>query len=369
MGKTDILAGLDYHCPPGNEPKYRRLGRVLLASLRANNVPAGSKLPNDKELARRFNTAVMTMAHALNDLAAKGILERRVGAGTFVRVLNPENTATVRKIGILCHGTITMEGGFITALMHELFRQASQYSFDLIQLKRYPDEYLETVKSFDLHGVIVLSAEPEFLPQMAKLVNDGMNLVQLGMWYKEFAGFSFGTDHWQTTRQAIESLARLGHRKIGIFSGMQYAFYNHSSNIIRVECYQQTMNSLGLPVDPAWMIAENDFDDEKLSRFRKLIEQGKMPTAFLISWMPLAVKIYPLMDKLKLRIPEDVSLLALDDSFLSEQLSPGLTTLSQNIPELVSRVFQRLNRPEKSCKVTEPVPPLLIERASCSKIN
>lgn len=364
----DILEGLDYHCPPGNDPKYRRLGSALLACLRANNVQPGSKLPNDKELARRFNTTVMTMAHALNVLAAKGILERRVGAGTFVVSLNSDRGTSARRVGIICHENITMEGGFVTALMQELYRQAQGYGFDLIRLQRNPGEYLETVKSFGLHGMIVLSAEPEFLPKMAQLSNAGINLVQLGVHHRDYPEFSFGTDHRETTRQAVEYLVKMGHRKIGIFNTPIAFNREHHSSSARIAAWQETCRDLQLPIDPAWMIDGDYFCNHIGEKLQELKEQGNLPTAFLLMRLPTAIKIYSILNRLGMRIPEDISLLAFDESFITEQLSPGLSTFSQNIPELVSRVMQKLNRPEQNT-ADGKIPSLLIERGSCVKLD
>ena len=89
MKEYDILNGMNYHEPsagPGG-PKYRQIAGILADFLLTKKPPLGSKLPNDKELARRFNVALMTMSRALNELSSRGLLERKVGSGTFVRSL------------------------------------------------------------------------------------------------------------------------------------------------------------------------------------------------------------------------------------------------------------------------------------------
>ena len=363
----DVLSGLDYHYPPGSDPKYRRIGKALLACLRANQAAPGSKLPNDKELARRFHTAVMTMAHALNDLAARGILERRVGAGTFIRSLEPTSQQHIRRIGVVCHETITLEGGYITALLNELFRQAPEYGFDIIQLQRFPSEYRETVESFNLHGLIVLSAELEFMPELAELHRSGMNLVQLGMWHREYADFSFGTDHGETAALAVRYLAECGHRKIGIFNSRIANGKIHHSSKRRISGSLEAVKELWLEMRPEWII-NGPHKDYILPVIKKIIESDSLPTAFLIMRLPKAVEIYDILSRAGLRIPEDISLVAFDDSFLTEQLSPELTSVSQNFPELVKKVFDRLNRPDAPENDTR-VLPCLIERGSCARIG
>ncbi|HXO97626.1 MAG TPA: GntR family transcriptional regulator, partial [Chthoniobacterales bacterium] len=46
---------------------------------------ATQRLPSDAQLVRRFGVSRPTAARALRDLQAEGVVERRVGAGSFLR--------------------------------------------------------------------------------------------------------------------------------------------------------------------------------------------------------------------------------------------------------------------------------------------
>ena len=140
MQEYDILNGMNYHGPsagPGG-PKYRQIAGILADFLLAKKPPLGSKLPNDKELSRRFNVALMTMSPALNELSSRGILEWKVGSGTFVRALAEPAALTARRVAVVCHEPIILEGGFVSSLLPELHRHAPEFGFDLMQLQRAP---------------------------------------------------------------------------------------------------------------------------------------------------------------------------------------------------------------------------------------
>ena len=68
----------------GNEPLYI----TLLASIRqmiASRYPqVGDRIPSERELARQLKAAPMTVRRALATLVEEGILERRVGSGTYI---------------------------------------------------------------------------------------------------------------------------------------------------------------------------------------------------------------------------------------------------------------------------------------------
>lgn len=48
------------------------------------NGKVGEKIPAERELAGQFNVSRMTLRQAIQELVDEGILERRVGSGTFV---------------------------------------------------------------------------------------------------------------------------------------------------------------------------------------------------------------------------------------------------------------------------------------------
>lgn len=221
--------------------------------LLAKKPPLGSKLPNDRELAWRFNVALMTMSRSLNELSSRGILERKVGSGTFVRALAEPAALTARRIAVVCHEPIILEGGFVSSLLPELYRQAPQSGFDLMQLQRTPEEYAATIKDFQLAGIIVLSAEPDLMPELAEMAAGGMNLVQLGMWQRAYRAFSFGTDHAAVVKMAVKYLHRHGHREIG-FLASSIAGRLHQSTAERIRGCQRALRELRLPFNPDWIL-------------------------------------------------------------------------------------------------------------------
>jgi GntR family transcriptional regulator of arabinose operon len=67
------------------EPKYKQVHDALLRDITSRQVGPGGRLPSEAELGRRFGASRITVARALRDLQLAGHIERRAGAGTFVR--------------------------------------------------------------------------------------------------------------------------------------------------------------------------------------------------------------------------------------------------------------------------------------------
>ncbi len=344
-------------------PKYRQFADALAEYLTGANVPPGSKLPNDRILAGKYGLAVVTMSKALGVLAKRGILERRVGAGTFVSLQTPK---TGRRIGLVCHETISLDQGFISALWEELFRQAPQYKIDLLTLKRSPKEYLRTVKSLNLDGLIVLSARKEFMPEFRDFVSHGMNLVQVGMFHNDFPEISFGTDHEHSAAEIVRYLAGLGHRKIGFIKLLIHGSA-HISTVKRIKGYMSAMYENGLPLNPDWII-ESESDIRQLAEaVYRLHDLNELPSAFILDSIRFAPIVYHIMRTLDLSIPQDISLISFDNAALCSQLQPGLTTYGHDAGVLVAKVFDHLCR--KKIHDSRPIEAVLTERGSCAVVT
>jgi len=75
---------------------------------------AGARLPSEADLGRRFGASRITVGRALRDLQTAGLVERRAGSGTFVRV--PHAHARAQAFGVLILLSIALSGlGFIVA--------------------------------------------------------------------------------------------------------------------------------------------------------------------------------------------------------------------------------------------------------------
>src|SRR6185312_8923813 len=74
---------------PGEGPRTRALYAALRGLIEAGRLPAGSKLPTTRDLARRFRLSRAAAVAAFEMLVSEGFAEARVGAGTFVAARVP----------------------------------------------------------------------------------------------------------------------------------------------------------------------------------------------------------------------------------------------------------------------------------------
>jgi GntR family transcriptional regulator len=68
----------------GRVPHYYRIAEALRERIRTGDLPPGSRLDNQRRLARDFGVTLMTLRQALEVLERENLITRRHGLGTFV---------------------------------------------------------------------------------------------------------------------------------------------------------------------------------------------------------------------------------------------------------------------------------------------
>ncbi len=67
-----------------NLPIYIQIHNDIKRNIEANRWKIGDRIPSERELSTQFGVSRMTLRQAIQTLVDEGILERRVGSGTFV---------------------------------------------------------------------------------------------------------------------------------------------------------------------------------------------------------------------------------------------------------------------------------------------
>ncbi|MDQ0385349.1 DNA-binding LacI/PurR family transcriptional regulator [Streptomyces sp. DSM 42143] len=174
-------------------------------------------------------------------------------------------------------------------------------------------------------------------------------------------GFSsIWTDDAAAVAEAVRYLAALGHRHIAHVGGPRGL--GHSA--IRTTAFEQTMRELGLESGPH---AETSFSgDDGARATRSLLLARERPTAILYDNDIMAVAGLGVAAEMGISVPDDLSLLAWDDSQLCRLTHPTLSAMSHDVHSFgaqVTRVlFEVLDGREV---VSRPVAtPSLVPRAS-----
>lgn len=195
------------------------------------------------------------------------------------------------------------------------------------------EELLGCVKALHLSGkidgfIVLYSRKNDCVVDY--LCEQGILYVIVGK-PSEFAGqtLCIDTDNLQASREAADYLYNLGHRRIGyLCSKTEYTFA-----FDRQAGYQLSLMLHNLPVRQDYCVEMERVNSDAASLHALLVRNDR-PTAFVVSEEMLALALERACLQCNLSIPEDVSIIAFNDSLYGQIASPQLTYVDINSYQL-----------------------------------
>jgi LacI family transcriptional regulator len=163
---------------------------------------------------------------------------------------------------------------------------------------------------------------------------------------------SVSVDNVDATRNCIQHLIAMGHRKIGFIAGPT----SLQTATERLQGYKLAMEKANLPVDPD-LIGLGDFHVESGYRLgREMLASGDRPTAVFVSNNTMAVGVFRALAELTLRCPQDIAIAMFDDFPSADAFRPQLTAVAQPAYSIGYRGAELLiQRIEKKRQDPKPV--------------
>ncbi len=173
-------------------------------------------------------------------------------------------------------------------------------------------------------------------------------------------------DNLVAGRDAADYLYSLGHRRIGFLRAKNDFLYSFD----RQAGYQLSLLLHGLPIRQEYCVEMEDVNDKDRSELQILLSSPDRPTAFVVSDDILALALERVCVQMHLRIPEDVSIVAFNNSLYAKLASPQLTSVDINAfqlgQEAANQIINHAENPNLlATKII--VPHRIVERDSCCR--
>jgi DNA-binding LacI/PurR family transcriptional regulator len=350
--------------------KYHLIHQELLRGLRSGRWQAGEQLPALPDLARQLGASRWATDRALHMLIAEGLLERVPKQGTFVReatLRGAYQRAPITVLGV--SPSDWLAGDYLGPMMGTFAADLGERDWVFLHLTD-PDAATDRLQSFGSPIVISINPRKDDVPALERLASAGLQVLCLGANVESSRLHSVAMDNMQAMQIGLHTLAQLGHRRVGFLGTFTAAF----DTIDRELGFRQGVAALGLDPDPRLVVCRTHPEgvaalvEEAFTCWWSLPEP---PTAIFSGGVALT---HPLLEALAtraLRVPDDVSLVAIDDSPLLAHLATPVTVIRQPLEEMGHRAAQVLELlvGHAGSAFHVLVPPTLIERASCAARN
>ena len=180
---------------------------------------------------------------------------------------------------------------------------------------------------------------------------------------------TISVDNVAATTMAVEHLVALGHRAIALVTPPPYTLNRQD----RVKGFEQAVAAAGISGElviadatdaPADLHGDTRLFELGRSAASLLLAARSKPTAAIAINDMMAIGIGIGLEQLGKRLPQDFSLIGIDDIFFSAANDPPLTTLRQPIQAMADAAVQRILAPGAAGVGGELFAPELIVRAS-----
>lgn len=141
---------------------------------------------------------------------------------------------------------------------------------------------------------------------------------------------SVGATNWLGGLTATRHLLRLGHRRIAVITGPQWAMCSRA----RFDGYRAALDMADVPFDPA-LVREGAFEiADGVAHTAELLRLPDPPTAIFAFNDGMAIGVYNAASAAGARVPQDLSVVGFDDYPLDQWLVPPLTTVRQPLGDM-----------------------------------
>jgi len=299
------------------------------------NIKVGHKSPTMRDVAAAAGVSLSTVSLVLNGKSGvaparrERVLKAMKDLG-YIASSRQNLAAGTRVLGLLMESLseASRSEGFYTRIVSGIEDTAYELGYQVLLHVYRPDvdplNSLRELMGRDIDGLIVAN-DGDVTPQVIqKITNVGVPIVLIEN-YQSFPIHSLTADNFTAGRMMTEYLIGLGHRRIGGIGGP----LKYSSLRDRMRGHRVALLEHGIDIDPALQPPPVSGNPRKgYVQMQQLLALPEPPTAvFAVSDRAA----FGAMDAIKdagLRVPEDISVVGIDDVRDSAFSTPPLTTFS-----------------------------------------
>lgn len=327
-------------------PLYHQVALAIRAEIRAGAYSHGGKIPSERELCEIHAVSRITIIRALKELVGEGLIERRVGQGTFVVERNSEVRTSIEGGAVGLVAPLLRGDSFFNSIVNGVERvcSAREISLSLAFSKRDAGvewRCMQRLKEQGVFGIILfMSDTASSWRNVERLVDSGLPVVLIdhrapGV---DHAFDTVTSDNLRGGFLAAQHLLELGHRRIGLLTESG----RRSSVVDREEGFRLALANAGMSL-PSEYVRVSDAEPDSM----RLTVEGwcslpNPPTAVFAVNDSYAISLMKVLKNYGTAIPSDMSVIGFDDSIFAPLADPPLTTVRQAQEALGQRAIELL---------------------------
>ena len=323
-----------------------------------------------KDIAQHCGVSVATVSKALNGQQDVGEETRRRICAAAEKMGYLTNSAAralktrrTYNLGVLFvderHSGLAHE--YFSSVLESFKSEAESHGYDITFINHNiagkPTTYLQHCQYRGLDGIVIACVDFT-QPQVQELVDSGLPVVTIDHIFNN--RLAVVSDNLDGTAVLVRHVYEAGHRRIAFIHGEDTAVTQN-----RLTAFYRALDTLGLEARAEYVRAGRYHDPECCAQeTAALLALPEPPTCILFPDDFSAIGGLNVITGAGLHVPEDISVVGYDGIYLSQTMSPRLTTYRQDTAALgrtaAARLIELIERPRTTVMDRTIIPGALL---------
>ena len=330
---------------PENRLKYQKLIDYIDNLIQEGRLSPGDKLYSENELSEMFHISRQTVRKAIGLLEERGMVRRVRGSGTYISYDRREKLEQRNRIAVI---TTYVDSYIfpktIQGIENVLFERGCsvQIAFTNNTIEREKSVLEDLIDRDDVAGIIVEGTKSGLpnpnLPLYRKLLKRKIPILFINTFYPELDVPHVSLNDVETAKKAVNYLLQKGHKDIAAVLKL-----DDGQGRLRYLGYLQAMEKAGCRVTDSRIIWIDTDESMQLAYLAdKILNRAESCSAFFCYNDQIALQLMRILAGRGIRVPEDVSVIGIDDSDLALLGETTLTSLPHPKEKLGARAAKML---------------------------
>jgi LacI family transcriptional regulator len=302
-----------------------------------------------KQIARELDVSISTVSKSLRNSMEIGE-ETRLKVQAFAKFYNYKHNnialslknRKTKSIGIIIPEIVHY---FFSTVIKGIEQVANEHGYSVVIClsdDSFDKEVLnmEMLTNGSIDGFIMsLSKETQYkvdFQHITEVINQGMPVVMFDRVTNDILCDKVIIDDKSAAYEAVQSLIDNGRKKIALVTTVDYV----SVGKLRTEGYEKALLDNGLPFNEDLIIKIEDVDTCEIT-IGQLLHDRAFDAVFAVNEL-FAVTIIKTANKMGLKVPEDLAVIAFTDGIISKYSTPTITTVSQSGEKMGNKAAKML---------------------------
>lgn len=352
-------------------PIYHQLARILKEQINSGQIMIGDKLPSESEMIKYYAIGRLTVREALNQLVNENYIEKIQGKGTYCK----QPPVKINKINVdvlLDMSDTYFIPNYIKSISEVLSNNNANFIIsDTKDSDKEICTLIEKIIDKGSSGVILQPSHglaydyPIIQDAFSRLRHAGIPYVMIDSMYENINGSYLILDEKLGGAIAYDYLSSLNHKNMAVVYDGRYR-----DSMLRLNGFIERMRREDK--DNLKNIILIDRNNDLEDNLEKVLSSDKIPTVLFCYNDETAIRCLKKLSAMKIKVPEQISILGFDDSILATNSTPALTTIAHPKGVMgefaVNGLFDLINN-KISWPFVKVFEPILVVRDSCKKIK